>query len=160
GFIEHSESTNFKSETPKNPLQDGASRVGCLTDFCPQFSMIFDLPDDSSVTPAWASAFAETVCACFNEIEGSEVGFDYRYCAPGTQSLDEHLFAFGPQPLETSGGPEDGEEVVEPLSVDIDAVQQLFTHVESTEYNSERGGTAHCGRHLAVSGQVGTRTIT
>jgi len=69
--------------------------------------------------PAWAKAFAETVCACFNEMEGNEAGFEYHYCEPGSQNHDDQLFLFGPQLLAISGGPYNGEDVFVFLTVEI-----------------------------------------
>lgn len=110
--------------------------------------------------PAWAKSFAEAVGASFNEVQGSMVGFEYRYSGPGEQAHDDHLFLFAPKPLEISGGVDDGEVVCEPMSLDIQGVQQLFTELESTSYHAALGEDWHLRRHVALSGQVGKRSIT
>ena len=115
---------------------------------------------DPAGHPAWVKQFGDTVCACFNEIEGSTAGFDYRYSGPGEQAHDDHLFLFAPQPLEVEGGPDDGEIVCDPLTVDIQAVQELFTELDSTTFNAARGDSWHLRCHVAVSGHVGQRSIT
>jgi len=68
-----------------------------------------------------------------------------------------HLFFFGPDPLEISGGPTLAKRFVDPLSVASDALRELFTHVESTEYSSDTVDASNRSRHLAISGQLGNR---
>src|SRR5437867_1029643 len=103
---------------------------------------------DATEMPTWAQEFAATVFACFNEIEGTTTGYDCQYSGPDTQTHDDHVFFFAPQPLEISGGPDDGEIVCDPLFIDIQAVQQVFTEVESTEYYPSKGDSWHLRRHV------------
>lgn len=124
--------------------------------------MLFNETGDSDVNgiPSWAKNFADAVGACFNEIGGSMAGFDYQYSGPGTQAHNDHLILFAPQPLEIAGGAEDGEVVVEPMSVDIQSVQRLFTELESTTYHAAIGDAWHLRRHVALVGYMGKRSIS
>jgi hypothetical protein len=122
--------------------------------------MSFLSPRDINNPNRWVDEFGQTVMACLNEMEGSEAGFAYRYSGPGEQQLDDHLFLFAPQPLEISGGADDGAIVCEPLTVDIDAVGQLFTQLESASYQAAKGPERYHRRHVALTGRVGERHIT
>jgi hypothetical protein len=106
--------------------------------------------------PRWAEEFGQTVCACLNEIEGSVAGFDFRFLGPDEQDHDDYLFLFAPAPLQISGGPDDGAVVCEPITVDIEAAQQLFTDVESTFYHAARGEEIGSRRRVGI----GERSIT
>ena len=117
-------------------------------------------PMAGSELPSWAKSFADAVFACLNEIEGTTTGFDCRYNPPDTQIHDDHLLLLAPQPLEISGGKDDGEIVCDPLSVDIDSVQQLFTALESTTYHAAKGEDWYLRRRLELSGHVGDRSIS
>lgn len=107
--------------------------------------------------PAWARNFAESVADGFTGTGGGPL--DYRYCSPDEQNHGGHLFLFGPQPVEISGGEYDGEEVFEFLSVDIQIVQQAFTQLEDTSYHAARGDEWYRRRHIALSGLVGKRQV-
>jgi hypothetical protein len=109
---------------------------------------------------SWAQDFGHAVCACLNETENSVAGFDFRYHGPGEQEFDDHLFLFAPAPLQITGGPDDGEVVCEPMAVDIEGVQQLFTEVEFTSYRAARGDDLPSRRRIELSGRLGQRNVT
>ena len=108
--------------------------------------------------PAWARNFADEVAGGLTGTGDDRL--DYRYSGPGEENHDCHVFFFGPQPVKISGGEYDGEEVFEFLSVDIQVVQQAFTHLDDTLYHAASGDEWFSRRHIALSGLVGKRHVT
>jgi len=110
--------------------------------------------------PEWAAKFSDTILEILGEFSGGETLRELKFYGPGEQNIDDYLFMFFPSLGEVVGGKNDGAVIFEPMSFQIDRLQEAFDECGEISFLGELGKEWWDRRRILFVGTVSGKSTT